>query len=95
MTKEQKRELFFIQGYQAWPLWPYLPIKKRSKNPGEWPTFATLICESLESGPKPIVYKESIDQMIVMQKENKQANFSVLKEYKSLEEIVEDGWIVD
>jgi hypothetical protein len=75
----------------GWPRWPYLPVKKSNPKAG-FPTCGILI----DSGPlgkgvevKPIVYNHNLFDSRPM------GWTKILAQYSSLEELVDDGWVVD
>lgn len=93
MNKEQEKELQMMKEAFSWPLWPLLPVKKR-KPDGSWPTLGTMYSPHPGDAVKPIIFKETVDE-IVMQSKSRSFIPTVLQEYESIEAIVEDGWIVD
>lgn len=88
MTAEEEKQLslHFVKSPPRWPMWPYLPVKKRSSKPGEGPECGTLFARSLdEKQPQPIIF-DSIDS---------KNRTTVIAQYDSLEAMVADGWVVD
>lgn len=94
---DTRTDLEFMKDASTWPLWPLLPIKNKQrdwKQQDGWPTLGTLANYKSGFEPEPIVYKESVDEMIV-ELRNPEFKPSILKRYASLAELVDDGWIVD
>jgi len=53
----ERDDLQFMKEPLAWPLWPVLCLKKRSKILGKWPeAFGVLLHGLSEKVPQPIVY---------------------------------------
>lgn len=75
------QDLEMMQDPDEWPLWPQLPLKKRSDWPQPRAGFLVAIPEL-----KPIVFIGVVGTV-------KQDRPRI--EYSSFGELVEDGWLVD
>jgi len=84
-----KNDLDFIKTESQWPLWPSLPLKRKSKT-GGWPELATLFspAETLKAFPNdPLPYRIVIDNLDGT--EVKHQGFA------TAQCLLDAGWIVD
>ncbi len=72
-----------------WPAFPGLPVKKYSKNPGEFPDCGIIIAGDLQT-----VYFINM-WLLVSGPIRPQLEKVERKNYESLDALLEDGWIVD
>lgn len=82
-TPDREKELEMMQTPDNWPVWPYLPLKRRPIKTDE--DIGLLMERGPTIGVKPTVYlcnlfAPSLEDFV---------------EYKSFEELVDDGWVVD
>lgn len=80
-------EVQMMKSPQQWPMYPFLPVKRRSGKRGVWPELGTMV-----SGNGPVVVAASIDDLM---KDPALVRNGKLYTFKSYEEIVSAGWVVD
>lgn len=73
----------------GWPMWPWLPVKQRSENPGEWPKAFGCLFDDSRCSLCPVIY--DVNAHIIKDKDE----VKILKSYPSFEAMVDDGWVVD
>jgi len=78
--------------HQGWPLWPFLPVKKRSDKPGEWPTCGVITVDDDGKNTVPTVYEQSVDEIA---RDGVFDKRKVLRKYENIDSMVADGWVVD
>ena len=90
---EQQEEIKMMTTPWEWPAWPFLPVKKHSSTPGEWPECALMadLGNAGFSNVLPVIYEGNL------------FNFGnepfdkdkVIARYESIDALVADGWVVD
>ncbi len=84
MRRATEADREFIQNPNAWPNWPILPMKRANEGePGAFP-----ICGFIRLGVNTTIHLGSIH-------DNIDSNQVEKKEYSSLDELFDDGWVVD
>lgn len=82
-------ELKMMQSPDDWPMWPWLPVKQLSTNPGEWPKLFGCLFDDSRRSLSPVVY--DVNAHTIKDKDE----VRILKSYESFEAMVDDGWVVD
>lgn len=79
----------FIQNEQRWPNWPILPMKRLPKERkfGEFPELGVMLATR-----KTVVYLVDLYRLPQTPEGWKKAE---QKNYNTLDELLNDGWIVD
>lgn len=80
-------DLDMIKDYMSWPLYPFLPVKKRKKD-GGFPTLGVIVADN-----RPLVYKQSVDEVIKL--DRALTDDDVQARYSSFEELIADEWVID
>lgn len=81
-------DLAMLKKPAQWPMWPMLPLKRRSKIIGELPDSGVLL--DLRNAIR--VYLENIYSLKTSDKTIAETPF---KEYTSFDELLDDGWEID
>lgn len=83
----QQTDESFIETFQMWPMYPWLPIKRYSKddNRSNSPECAVIHASSLTTVIHQTLYGMTADSL----------DSAKRQEYESVAAIVADGWIVD
>jgi len=75
-----------LHGQDDWPHWPFLPMKKRTKDSFGW-KFGVIIADNLS--------KVIISNLFMLPDTVEELMNLNCEEYESVEAMLEDGWIVD
>jgi hypothetical protein len=86
--KEIEREARMIRDTEGWPLMNVLPMKRYNKEAGAWPGFGIILYGNLT-----VVKLLSIDAFVNTRGKDLVKIPSL--SYKTIEAMVEDGWLVD
>lgn len=90
--ERRSKELAMMQDPDRWPKWPHLPMKKYSTTPGAFPEkFGYLIDVDTDASTaggsvKPILYTYPGEPVPVG---------TVIEQFKTFEELLDAGWVVD
>lgn len=87
MSIRLRDDVAFMMAEMSWPLYPYLPLKRSSGKPDEWPEHGVLFAGTTN------VYKTSVDEIGSMSIDERQAVAKI--HYSDYDAIVDDGWLVD
>jgi hypothetical protein len=90
---ERKREAAVITDVSRWPMWPHLPLK-RPRDGGQWPELG-IIRDTQPATVEPAVLQFPVQVHVgvnVFEPANKETKSLT---YQTVEELLNDGWIVD
>ena len=86
-------DLFMLENPENWPAWPVLPLKRyNKKNPGSFPDLGIVL--AVEGVPRFTVYE--VDMFLQPEMKDLLTSPDIVKhEYKSFDEMLVAGWVVD
>lgn len=83
----------FIRKPGEWPVWPYLPVKRKNNSLKDKNLGILYATEELVKKGKPTVYHL---YLFDLPRDKKLSDPSIPKtEYESVEAMLDDGWMVD
>jgi len=84
----RKKDKAMMQNPRDWPLWPFLPVKREQPDSIEYEVGVMIAQKGKETTVYLVNYWALAD---------KTAKLSEAKtiEYKNIDELLDDGWIVD
>jgi hypothetical protein len=80
-----QEEISFIETFQMWPMYPWLPIKRYGSDERGHPKCAVIHASSLTTVIDQTLYGMTADSLDAAKR----------TEYESVAALVADGWIVD
>ena len=89
LSTDRERNLNMMKSPDDWPVWPYLPLKRKVE--GRPPLISFLYYDD-EDGPYPILYGCSI---YAVQDNDPPLHLCPRTGYDSFEAILDEGWEVD
>lgn len=98
MNEQEERErcLYMMRNPIRWPMWPLLPVKRRKGN-GELPDLGLMHTHDNGNPAQPEVVEAPLHALALMSDEARKRAWDEAPKhtYDSLEDLVDDGWVVD
>jgi hypothetical protein len=93
IAERRRADAEFVRSAMMWPVWPYLPVKRKDNSLKDKNLGILYATEELVKKGKPTVYHL---YLFDLPRDKKLSDPSIPKtEYESVEAMLDDGWMVD